>query len=286
MTSTAAYAFSAASIHPPSYTGKERDAESGNDYFGKRYYGSSMGRWMSPDVVNVTEERMMNPSSTLNKYVYAADNPLKYIDPDGQDVTYFYDPGWPAGHAVLLAYNQETNDSAIESFGPIHSSPIYSGESMYDMSTKMFPTAENLRDNYASITMQTTPEVAQQVIDFIREHPDPSTWTAVWPNCSSEVQKILKQFKLTNSNSLWAGRTPKLLWASLLSQYNPTFAAFGVPPQQGRDDGNPRQGGGLDMYDLLWMTIKGSEEQGTVTTQQGDGWVNCGGSTGTPCPTN
>jgi RHS repeat-associated protein len=31
------------------YTGKERDTESGLDYFGARYYGSNMGRWMSPD---------------------------------------------------------------------------------------------------------------------------------------------------------------------------------------------------------------------------------------------
>jgi hypothetical protein len=30
-------------------TGKERDSESGLDYFGARYYASNMGRWMSPD---------------------------------------------------------------------------------------------------------------------------------------------------------------------------------------------------------------------------------------------
>ena len=30
------------------FTGKERDAESGLDYFGARYYASNMGRWMSP----------------------------------------------------------------------------------------------------------------------------------------------------------------------------------------------------------------------------------------------
>jgi len=29
-------------------TGKERDTESGNDYFGARYYAGSMGRFMSP----------------------------------------------------------------------------------------------------------------------------------------------------------------------------------------------------------------------------------------------
>jgi RHS repeat-associated protein len=28
------------------FTGKERDAESGNDYFGARYYASTMGRWL------------------------------------------------------------------------------------------------------------------------------------------------------------------------------------------------------------------------------------------------
>jgi RHS repeat-associated protein len=31
------------------FTGKERDTESGNDFFKYRYYASSMGRWLSPD---------------------------------------------------------------------------------------------------------------------------------------------------------------------------------------------------------------------------------------------
>jgi RHS repeat-associated protein len=31
------------------FTGKERDQESGNDYFSARYYASAMGRFMSPD---------------------------------------------------------------------------------------------------------------------------------------------------------------------------------------------------------------------------------------------
>ncbi len=30
-------------------TGKERDVESGNDYFEARYYGSAIGRFMPPD---------------------------------------------------------------------------------------------------------------------------------------------------------------------------------------------------------------------------------------------
>ena len=31
------------------FTGKERDSETGLDYFGARYYGNTMGRWLSPD---------------------------------------------------------------------------------------------------------------------------------------------------------------------------------------------------------------------------------------------
>ena len=37
----------------------------------------------------------VNPTNTLNKYVYGANNPLKYIDKDGKDITIFYRP--PSG---------------------------------------------------------------------------------------------------------------------------------------------------------------------------------------------
>ena len=61
------------------FTGKERDTESGNDYFGARYFGSSMGRMMSPDPIGGD---MTNPQS-LNKYAYALNNPLRFTDPTG-----------------------------------------------------------------------------------------------------------------------------------------------------------------------------------------------------------
>jgi RHS repeat-associated protein len=44
------------------FTGKERDNESGNDYFGARYYASSMGRWMSPDLP-FADQDTENPQS-------------------------------------------------------------------------------------------------------------------------------------------------------------------------------------------------------------------------------
>ena len=70
------------------FTGKERDSESGNDYFEARYFGSSMGRFMSPDWNEdpdpIPYANTNNPQ-TLNLYSYAGNNPLSRTDQDGHN---------------------------------------------------------------------------------------------------------------------------------------------------------------------------------------------------------
>jgi RHS repeat-associated protein len=66
------------------YTGKERDTESGNDYFGARYYASSMGRFMSPDPSQLYYADPTNPQS-FNLYSYGRNNPLINTDPSGME---------------------------------------------------------------------------------------------------------------------------------------------------------------------------------------------------------
>lgn len=68
----------------PQFTGKERDSETGLDYFGARYYGSNMGRFTSPDP-KPRSARVIDPQS-WNRYSYTLNNPLKFVDPDGMDV--------------------------------------------------------------------------------------------------------------------------------------------------------------------------------------------------------
>jgi RHS repeat-associated protein len=63
------------------FTGKERDAESGLDYFGARYYGSSMGRFITPDPKS-SSAHLAEPQS-WNRYAYVGNNPLIFVDPDG-----------------------------------------------------------------------------------------------------------------------------------------------------------------------------------------------------------
>jgi RHS repeat-associated protein len=69
-------------------TGKERDTESGNDYFGARYYSSAMGRFTSPDPIPISLE-IDNPQS-WNKYSYAFNRPLSLVDPNGKWPTWYH----------------------------------------------------------------------------------------------------------------------------------------------------------------------------------------------------
>jgi RHS repeat-associated protein len=66
------------------FTGKERDAESGLDYFGARYYGSNLGRFASADYF-LNDTHVSDPQS-WNLYTYVRNNPLKFIDPTGEKV--------------------------------------------------------------------------------------------------------------------------------------------------------------------------------------------------------
>jgi RHS repeat-associated protein len=68
------------------FTGKERDAESGNDDFGARYYASTIARFMSPDwsgTVEAVPYAKLDDPQTLNLYAYVENNPTTGIDADG-----------------------------------------------------------------------------------------------------------------------------------------------------------------------------------------------------------
>ena len=103
-----------AQINPPNFykfIGKHRDEDEGSylDYFGARYYASSMGRFMSPDTgadavmgVPVPYADLTNPQS-LNLYSYVGNNPLTRTDPDGHDYTICI-PGQPCTHLTDQQY--------------------------------------------------------------------------------------------------------------------------------------------------------------------------------------
>ena len=64
------------------FTGKERDSETGLDYFGARYFSSAQGRWTSPDAP-FADQHVEDPQS-WNMYAYVRNNPLAHVDPNGK----------------------------------------------------------------------------------------------------------------------------------------------------------------------------------------------------------
>ncbi len=72
------------SLHPKPYTlknftfsAKERDVETGLSYFGSRYYSSDLSIWLSVD-----PQAAKYPG--LSPFTYCADNPVKLVDPNGE----------------------------------------------------------------------------------------------------------------------------------------------------------------------------------------------------------
>jgi RHS repeat-associated protein len=68
------------------FTGKERDTETGLDYFGARYYSNGLGRFITPDwaarPITVAYADFSDPQ-TLNLYGYVRGLPTVLVDADG-----------------------------------------------------------------------------------------------------------------------------------------------------------------------------------------------------------
>ncbi|MFN2529832.1 MAG: RHS repeat-associated core domain-containing protein [Pyrinomonadaceae bacterium] len=97
------------------FTSKERDNETGLDYFGARYYSSTQGRFTSVDIAGPD---LINPQS-LNKYAYTLNNPLRYVDPKGlyeEDVhlQLTYALGMAAGFTARDAWNIALGDQGVD----------------------------------------------------------------------------------------------------------------------------------------------------------------------------
>jgi RHS repeat-associated protein len=65
------------------FTGKERDGETGLDYFGARYFSGAQGRFTSPDPENASGFLYSDDPQSWNGFAYGRNNPLKFVDPDG-----------------------------------------------------------------------------------------------------------------------------------------------------------------------------------------------------------
>lgn len=79
------------------FTGKERDVETGFDYFGARYYWP-VGIWTSVDP-------LVDNFIDKTPYLYCEGNPIRFVDPDGRLPDAIWDVAWIAWDGVSFLYN-------------------------------------------------------------------------------------------------------------------------------------------------------------------------------------
>lgn len=259
------------------FTGKERDTETGLDFFGARYLSGAQGRWTTPDRMNVTDDKLVVPS-TLNKYVYAANNPLRFVDLDGRDVTVLVKllgSGSTFGHVMLFANDPtsgSSGSSAMMSFGPADTSirgaidqatmiPVPG-----DTSFGLPMSGDELRQKYVMLTIQTEPEVTQEIISYMNAFNEKGwqEWNLPGPNCTTVCRDALKATGILPKD--FDSISPNGFWEALYSRFgNPSTMKFtvtnmrygevserlNIPTQTGVDYGNPRYGMNTLDY-LVW----------------------------------
>ncbi|MCL1132701.1 RHS repeat-associated core domain-containing protein, partial [Shewanella sairae] len=72
------------------YTGHLQDPDLGLTYMQARYYDPLIGRFYSNDPKNAASFLSKVRIQGFNRYAYAANNPYKYVDPDGRDYKEMY----------------------------------------------------------------------------------------------------------------------------------------------------------------------------------------------------
>ncbi len=183
---------------PHQYTGKERDAESGLDYFGARYYASSHGRWMSVDPV----VQPIDPQN-LNRYSYTKGDPINLVDPTGGEISFT-----PYQMQLLLEYILSALPHFVGVSAPI-SQPIL---------IPTPPPAPSWSGGSLSATVGATAQSGGQSAYFgLGAQPDPNY---KYPNrisqdCQNQFRSFFSSFRGTGSDTGISGKMWKVLGAGL-----------------------------------------------------------------------
>jgi RHS repeat-associated protein len=95
---------------PMKFAAMERDLSSTKDYVHARYFGSLEGRFLGPDKLQGYPD---DPQS-WNRYAYARNNPLKYVDPTGLITTTVYGCSGPDDLCIKEAVTVKARDPLKE----------------------------------------------------------------------------------------------------------------------------------------------------------------------------
>ena len=141
------------------FTGKELDDETGLNYYGARFYDPVIGRFISPDPLLLRVDQMsdeerngfLSDPQNLNTYTYAKNNPVKYVDPDGEFAIL---AALVAAVFVSVMYGTQNAAAPAED-----SQPVYTKSSAEIGS-------EIVRGAFTMATALSAPKVLQKITQF------------------------------------------------------------------------------------------------------------------------
>lgn len=255
------------------FTGKERDTESGNDYFGARYYASSMGRWLSPDPKLLSTQRMLNPQQ-WNMYSYAGNEPLGHFDPDGRETRVFTELSG-SGHTFVVINNAQHD--VLFSYGR------YAGGSSGHNWHGLSPTGPGIL-----IRIEGKDNIDKFIADRAKKDPTLKGVSVNVPNEDAEFKKLERRFdsgtKLTDTEKKILSSSPidpnnarqvedfNLFTNNCTTTTNDALTAGGadvdwgiISPAQERDFLSPSM---PDLYDSYGDNLTAAQNQSSTQSQQ------------------
>jgi len=148
------------------FTGKERDSQTGLDYFGARYFTSTLGRFMTPDPLpwahwqngRDSDEKnfaayIENPQN-FDLYSYVRNAPLTSVDPNGE-TTYVvaYSQGNKAGdeNFYKMALTRMNEIQSTKGFNPTKDIVLVESVDSFKAFTNVVNEANGLEGRFGKI---------------------------------------------------------------------------------------------------------------------------------------
>lgn len=225
-------------------TGKERDPETGIDYFGARYYGSGLGRFMTPDwsaePATVPYAHLETPQ-TLNLYAYVDNNPINGIDADGHSRNEYMVAGGAYGPNIINSYSGPYNydftsaDNQTEAEENSLNAPTPQSQQ---------PPSQS-QPSQLPLPFGPRPAACQGVSADDLEYDTPTPWTRADGSHDTGAEHIY-QYHITGDpltksqySSEYMGKKPPQVMLPIVVGYNADTFMFGDAVQSTLKNGKP-----------------------------------------------
>jgi RHS repeat-associated protein len=257
------------------FTGKERDTESGNDYFGARYYASTMGRFLSPDPSRLSIQP--NNPQTWNRYAYVYNNPLALRDDNGKWPTQIHNQIIDNAFPNLSPAQRQILKNVSASQDGILSGGQSNGLAFEHAMRSPGETVDQAQSQYNDFVSGSEHEAQTEQLQFWMADPDNKL-----DNLSDASLEAFGEalHAVVDSTSPAHEGFQEWNWMNPFAVYRHIQAEKTITPEQMRRAVAAARAAYNATYGYLIGPI---QDNSSVTTTQGP-VTPCGGNTGNPCP--